>query len=802
MSKENPEKDAEGLSMGQIEIDTTRFDKEPDTTNLSVLPTRNLALFPGVTVPLSIGRESSLELTRRASESCEPIAVICQLDPSVDNPAIADLYKYGVIADVFRVIEMPDNTHTAILRARDRIRVAGKGADPSASPTGLAVKVKVLSETAPKHDERFVAAVEQCIGIAGELIEDMSHMAAEFTNMVRGLKSPAMQVNYIATNAPISAEAKEKLLATGRLSQRADLLLSALLEEQYKMRVRHEVMMKAAERMKDNQRSAVLQQQLDTIKEELYGENAPDNDSDAGELLTRADAVAFPAEVRQTFDKEVGKLRRLNPQSPDYSVQYAYLETLLELPWQRYTQSLPAISDARQVLETNHYGLEKVKQRILEQIAVYFNNGANKSSIICLVGPPGVGKTSLGRSIAAAVGRSYQRVSLGGVHDESEIRGHRRTYVGAMPGRIIKALRAAGCADPVLVLDEVDKLGNDHRGDPSDALLEVLDPEQNSTFHDNYIDIDFDLSKVMFIATANTLSTVPPALLDRMEVIDISGYLLEEKLEIARRHLLPAVLADLNLGEDDFAISDEALTALIERYTAESGVRQLQKRLASLARKTLLAKLEGKPVAIPVQPDDLLGLLGLPTHQSDKTEEGIPGVVTGLAWTQVGGEILLAEASLSPAKSEKLTITGNLGDVMKESVIIARQWICAHADKLGIAPDVFDHNNLHVHFPEGAIPKDGPSAGITIATAIASALTGRPARPHLAMTGEITLRGRVLPVGGIKEKILAAKRAGVTDIVLSEDNRRDIEEIPAQYLAGMSFHYVTDVEQVLDRALT
>ena len=553
--------------------------------------------------------------------------------------------------------------------------------------------------------------------------------------------------------------------------------------------------------MKDNQRTAYLQQQLDTIREELYGEGSPDSDSDIEALSARAADTKFSEEGRRAYDKELAKLRRLSPQSPDYAVQYAYLETLLDLPWNVFTQQLPSLAEARDILEKDHYGLEKVKERILEQIAVYFTGDGAHSPILCLVGPPGVGKTSLGRSIARAVGRTYQRVSLGGVHDEAEIRGHRRTYVGAMPGRIIKALRSAASADPVLVLDEIDKLGTDHRGDPSDAMLEVLDPEQNHAFHDNYIDLDFDLSRVMFVATANNLSSVPPALVDRMEIVELSGYLLEEKMEIARRHLIPRVLSDVRLREDEFVIGDDTLTAIIERYTSESGVRRLEKVLASLARKILLARLEEHPVAMPLQPDALEGLLGLPPYVKDKTDDGIPGVVTGLAWTSVGGEIMLAEASLSGGKGEKLTVTGNLGDVMKESATIAYQWVRAHADALGIPPADFENRHLHIHFPEGAIPKDGPSAGITVATAIASAFTGRQVRPRLAMTGEITLRGRVLPVGGVKEKILAAKRAGVTDIILSGDNRRDIAQIPARYLDGLSFHYVDTVSEVVTAAL-
>ncbi len=793
------------MPVGQIEIDTSKFGKEPDLDNLPVLPTRNLALFPGVTVPLGIGRTGSLELARKAADTGMPIAVICQINAEDDNPSLRNgLFAHGVVADVFKVLELPDGSHTAIMRARNRIKILGAGTEPAASPTGLTIHARTLKEMEPADKEAYAITVQSCLSIATEIIEAMTGMEKEFSSMAQGLSTDTERLNYMATNVPLDVTDKRVMMGESRLLRRAQALMAALMVEKHKVEMRREIMNKAGERMQQSQRSAFLQQQLEAIKEELYG-GSPDSDDDSSALLQRAEKVNFPDSVRRTFEKEVGKLRRLNAQSPDYSVQYSYLETLLDLPWNVYSdEDAPSVTRAREILEADHYGLDKVKQRILEQIAVLINGGGAKSPILCLVGPPGVGKTSLGRSIAKAMGRRYGRVSLGGVHDEAEIRGHRRTYVGALPGRIIKAVKTAGVCNPVLVLDEIDKIGRDHHGDPADALLEVLDPEQNRAFHDNYIDLDFDLSHVLFIATANSLGTVPQPLLDRMEIIDISGYLLEEKMEIARRHILPRVLADNNLPADgsSFSISDEALSALIERYTSESGVRQLEKRLASLVRKSILASLEEKPLELPLQPDRLQDLLGLAPFTKDKTDDtGLPGVVTGLAWTQAGGEILLAEASLSAGKGEKLTLTGNLGDVMKESATIALQWVRSQADKLGIAPGSFDDRHLHVHFPEGAIPKDGPSAGITIATAIASAYTGRPVPPDIAMTGEITLRGRVLPVGGVKEKILAAKRAGVTHIVLSADNRRDIEEIPAGYLTGLQFHYVKTAGEVLAVAL-
>ena len=805
MSKENVKSPVEdAVPVGQIEIDTTKFSLTPDWNDVPVLPTRNLTMFPGVTVPLSLARPGSLELARRASESHEPVVVLCQTNPSDEMPSVSGgLYKYGVLADIYKVIELPDGSHTAILHARNRVKVLSEGASPQLSPSKISVRAKQLTDRMPADKERFEQVAQACVTTANELLEAMATLPHDFQAMMDSTRDPALCINFVATNVPIPIEAKQELLAEGLLMRRGEGLMTALLQEKQKAEIHQEIMERAASRMKDNQRSAFLQMQLDSIKEELYG-GAPDSDDDASELAARADKVLFPEEARRTFDKELGRLRRLSPQTPDYSVQYAYLETLLELPWGIVDEAELSVAKAREILDTEHFGLEKVKERILEQLAVIIHGGGEKAPILCLVGPPGVGKTSLGRSVAHALGRKYQRVSLGGVHDEAEIRGHRRTYIGAMPGRIIKSLKSAGSSNPVLVLDEIDKLGADHRGDPSDALLEVLDPEQNKAFHDNYIDIDFDLSKVLFIATANSMTTVPPALLDRMEVIEISGYLLEEKMEIARRYLIPRVLADNNVAPDSgiFDITDAGLRALIERYTAESGVRRLEKMLSSLVRKSLLASLEGKAKATPIGPDDLQPMLGLAPFIKDKTDDtGLPGVVTGLAWTQVGGDILLAEASFSPAKGEKLVLTGNLGDVMKESATIALQWVRAQSDALGIAHDAFDNRQLHIHFPEGAIPKDGPSAGITIATAIASAVTGRPVSPKIAMTGEITLRGRVLPVGGVKEKILAAKRAGVTDIILSRDNERDIDEIPAEYIAGLDFHYVRTADEVLHTAL-
>ena len=581
------------------------------------------------------------------------------------------------------------------------------------------------------------------------------------------------------------------------MTDRAIALLGEISIFRQRMDVTRDIMKKAHRTMEENQKNAFLQSQMEALRETLYGDG-----DEIDELVAKAEMIKMPSDVTTLFNREVEKLRRYNPSSPDYSVLYTYLDILLSLPWSAHTESDATLDSAADILEADHYGLEKVKERIIEQLALLLHNPDGRSPIICLVGAPGVGKTSIGKSVARALGRKYERVSFGGLHDEAEIRGHRRTYIGAMPGRIMDAIKRAGVNNPVLLLDEIDKIGADYKGDPAAALLEVLDPEQNCHFHDNYIDVDFDLSNVLFIATANTLSTIARPLLDRMEIIDISGYLLEEKIEIARRHLIPRVLADDKLSENDMHISDDALKAIISDYTAESGVRTLEKRIAAIARKAVLAHMRGSSLPDPIEPSDLYNLLGLAPYHHDRPEDNdIAGVVTGLAWTEVGGEILMAESSLAATKQPGLVLTGKLGDVMKESASIAYQWVKTHAVQLGINPELFEKYSLHIHFPEGAVPKDGPSAGITIATSITSTFLQRRVRKNMAMTGEITLRGRVLPVGGIREKILAAKRAGITDIVLSEDNRRDIADMPAQYSESPSFHYIDNALQVIDFAL-
>ncbi len=771
---------------------------QPNVDDLPLLTTRNLVLFPDVAIPITLGRESSLRVAERAERDGSYIGVVCQLDASEDNPKVAGLYKYGVFAQVLKVITMPDESKTAFVQAKGKFKILS-GWDMSAqgNPNEIHAKVKPISETSPKATEpEYVALANSIRNTASDIIHK-SDAPTEVMFNISNVEHPTPLINILASTLPIDPEVKMKLLAMRHMRERGVALLAELTRNSEMINLTREFQKRAKESLDDKQRNVFLEQQMEAIRAELYGD-----DDEIETLKKRAEKAEFPEHVAKVFDKELDKIRRINPQSPDYSVQFSYLELLLDLPWTFKTPFEADINRAQAVLDDDHYGLEKVKERILEQLAVMINNPDGKAPIICLVGPPGVGKTSLGQSIARALGRRYQRVSLGGVNDESEIRGHRRTYIGAMPGRIVDALKRAGSANPVLLLDEIDKLGKDFKGDPGAALLEVLDPEQNCKFHDNYVDVDYDLSNVLFIATANSLSTIAQPLLDRMEIVDIAGYLLEEKVEIAKRHFIPRLTKELNTDWLNLEFPDSTIEAIIDRYTAESGVRQLEKRLAQIVRKSLLGALHQNAFKQEVSADDLQGFLGAPVYNRDRYEGNeFAGVVTGLAWTAVGGEILFIESSLSAGKGEKLTLTGNLGDVMKESAVIALQYVKAHATQLGINPELFDKYALHIHVPEGAIPKDGPSAGITMATSIVSTFTQRKVRERLAMTGEITLRGKVLPVGGIKEKILAAKRAGITDIILSEDNRKDIADISEKYLSGLTFHYANTVMDVLNLAI-
>ncbi len=786
------------ISIGQIDISPDGKQASPTLDDLPVIPLRDMVLFPFITVPIMMGRDLTVRTVNAAVEKKIPVGVFCQTDPGIETPSVSDLNTYGVIADVVKVLELPDGTTTAILSARGKVKILGEGPGETI-PGALSVRAKECRETTPRPtDKEFAVLIEDIRSTTLRILGQNGDNSNELIVNIKDLKAPGLMVNMISTHAGFDLSEKMDLLRHSRLKDRAMQLMALIARQEQFFEIRSEIRRKAMKNIDEQQRNHFLQHEFEALREQLYG-----NDDDSIAFEKKAAALNMPEKVRAAFNKELEKLRRLNPQSPDYSVQYSYLQVLTDLPWNVEDAINADFSEAERTLDRDHYGLEKVKERILEQLAVMMNTPHGRSPIICLVGAPGVGKTSLGQSIARALNRKYQRVSLGGLHDESEIRGHRRTYIGAMPGRIIDAVRRAGSSNPVLLLDEIDKTGNDFKGDPSAALLEVLDPEQNSHFHDNYVDVDYDLSHVLFIATANTLSTIPQPLLDRMEIIDISGYLMEEKIEIARRHLIPRVSKENGFGEDEIDFTPEAITKMVEGYTSESGVRQLEKQIAKVVRRIVLRKMRGEGYTLNVTPETLREYLGVERFTPERYEASDhPGVAVGLAWTAVGGEILFIESSFSQAKNEKLTLTGNLGDVMKESAIIASQIVRSYSDKYGIDSDWFDTHALHIHVPEGAIPKDGPSAGITLCTSILSALTGRPVRNRLAMTGEITLRGKVLPVGGIKEKILAAKRAGITDIILCADNRKDIEDIRPIYLEGLTFHYVKNIEDVFDIAIT
>ncbi len=784
------------ISDGAINVErTTNFDFEGE---VPILPMRNMVLFPGVVTPVTVGRPSTLKLVKKAEKTNEFIATFCQKSPDTDEPQFDDLYTIGVLAKVLRILDMPDNSTTVILQAYSAVELQ----ELTATEPFLRGKVVNKNEEPIEDEDEYKAVFDSCRERTITYIQETQNNP-EIAFAIRNStddRSKTM-INFICTNLLFPIADKITLLKEPSLKKRAISLMSILSREIQLASIKNKIQSKTREDINQQQKEYFLHQQMKNILNELGNSE----DIELEKLREKIAEKKFDDEVREIVEREASKLERLNPQSPDYNIQYTYLQTVLSLPWKTFTKDNTNLKNAEKVLDKDHYGMEKVKERIIEHLAVLKLRGDLKSPIICLYGPPGVGKTSLGRSVAEALKRKYVRISLGGLHDESEIRGHRRTYLGAMPGRIIKGIQKAGSDNPVFILDEIDKITqNTVNGDPSSALLEVLDPEQNKAFHDNYLDIDYDLSNVMFIATANNISTIPSPLLDRMELIEVSGYITEEKLEIAKRHLIPKAKEELGLTEyDKLKIDKSALEYIIENYTRESGVRKLDKMIKQVFRKIAvqIAK-DGDEAIKTVKIADLKDYLGSDEMNRDKYQGNeYAGVVTGLAWTSVGGEILFVETSLSKGKQGKLTLTGNLGDVMKESAVLALEYIKAHAEQIGIDQRIFDNWNIHIHVPEGATPKDGPSAGITIATSLASALTQRKVRAKIAMTGEITLRGKVLPVGGIKEKILAAKRAGITDIVICEDNRRNIEAIPEIYLKGVTFHYVTNVMEVLDIAL-
>lgn len=763
---------------------------------LPILALRNMVLFPGTALPVLIGRSKSMRLVKEAMHKKSLVGVVCQRDVDIEDPGMEDLYPVGVVGEIVRILEMPDEMTTIILQGKRRFRLN----ELTETEPYLKGRIELMEDKKPdKGDREFEALISTIKDLTIKLLGASMEPPRDLVMSIRNNKNNVYTVNFSCSNIPVNASEKQQLLEIDDMKERAYRLLFLLNREYQLVELKAAIQMKTHEDIDQQQKEYFLQQQIKTIQEELGGNI---NEQEIQSLREKAATKKWSAEVAAIFEKEVKRLERVHPQSPDYSVQAQYVQTIVNLPWNECSKDNFNLNHAQKVLDRDHYGLEKVKERIIEHLAVLKLKGDMKSPIICLYGPPGVGKTSLGRSVAEALNRKYVRVSLGGLHDEAEIRGHRRTYIGAMPGRVIQNIQKAGTSNPVFVLDEIDKITNDFKGDPAAALLEVLDPEQNNAFHDNYLDIDYDLSKVLFLATANNLNTISQPLLDRMELIEVSGYILEEKVEIAAKHLVPKELEAHGIGKGKVKFPKKTLQAIVESYTRESGVRELDKKIAKIMRKLARKIAMGEDVPASIKPEDLYEYLGPVEYTRDKYQGNeYAGVVTGLAWTAVGGEILFVESSLSKGKGAKLTLTGNLGDVMKESAMLALEYIHAHAALFDIPEEMFENWNVHIHVPEGAIPKDGPSAGVTMVTSLVSAFTRRKVKANLAMTGEITLRGKVLPVGGIKEKILAAKRAGIKELILCSENKKDIDEIKPEYLKGLEFHYVTDIREVVELAL-
>ncbi|QEM05365.1 endopeptidase La [Mucilaginibacter sp. P19] len=761
---------------------------------MPILPLRNTVLFPGVVIPITVGRDKSIKLIRDANKGSRMIGVVSQQDVGIEDPTFNQLNKVGTIALIIKMLQMPDGNTTVIIQGKKRFYLK----EEVQSEPYIKATVEPFHEIKIKEDKEFKAMVSSIKDMAMNIIQLSPNIPSEAGIAIRNIESTSFLINFISSNMNADMTAKQHLLEIANLRERANLVLEHLTLDLQMLELKNQIQTKVRVDLDKQQRDYFLNQQLKTIQEELGG-NTPDLEIES--LRQRGIKKKWAKEVKDHFNKELEKLSRTNPAAADYSVQINYLELLLDLPWNEFTKDNFDLKRAQRILDKDHFGLDKVKQRIIEYLAVLKLKHDMKAPILCLVGPPGVGKTSLGKSIAKALGRKYVRMALGGIRDEAEIRGHRKTYIGAMPGRIIQSIKKAGASNPVFILDEIDKVGNDFRGDPSSALLEVLDPEQNGTFSDHYVEMDYDLSNVMFIATANSLSTIQPALLDRMEIIEVNGYTIEEKIEIAKQHLVPKQREAHGLKIKDVSLKADVIEKVIVDYTRESGVRSLEKKIGSVVRGVAKNIAMEEPYNSVVSKKDIEKILGAPIFDKDLYEgNDVAGVVTGLAWTSVGGDILFIEASLSPGKG-RLTLTGSLGDVMKESVTIALAYLRAHAADFDINPKLFDQWDVHVHVPAGATPKDGPSAGVTMLTALVSAFTQRKVKPNLAMTGEITLRGRVLPVGGIKEKILAAKRANIKEIILCKSNQKDILEIKEDYIKDLSFHYVTDMRDVITLAL-
>ncbi len=791
---QNTDGDTDFMPLLSIDEEDERQQDEAYPTTLPILALKNTVLFPGIVIPITVGRDKSIKAINQAYDDNRLVGVLSQRDTKKENPSVNDLYTIGTVARIIKLLRMPDGTTTAILQGRTRFALQEMlSEDPY-----MKANTEVLTYIEVEEDLKFQAIISSIKDMARQIIELAPNIPSEAVTMLQNINSDSFLLNFIASNLRTDVSTKQAVLEENDLLVKAEVILEQMDNELQLLELRDQIETKVRTDIEKQQRDFFLHQQMKTIQEEL-GQNPQEQELQA--LFERSKKMEWPEEVGKVFNKDFSKLKRTNPQVAEYSVLMTYLELMLDLPWNKYTKDNFNLKNVKKVLDKDHYGLEKVKERILEHLAVLKLKGDMKAPIICLVGPPGVGKTSLGKSIARALKREFIRMSLGGLHDESEIRGHRKTYIGAMPGRIIKSIKKAGSANPVFILDEIDKIGKDFRGDPSSALLEVLDPEQNETFHDNYLDVEFDLSKVLFIATANSLNTIQPALLDRMEIIQVSGYSVEEKVEIAKQHLVPKQREAHGLQSKHIKLKPAVIEQIIKQYTRESGVRSLDRQLAGVMRATAKKVAMEEKYNVTLKVNDLPDLLG-PIKYSNELykEEHAAGVAVGLAWTRVGGDILFIETSLSKGKG-KLTLTGNLGDVMKESATTALSYLKAHSESIGITSTTFDEHDIHIHVPEGAIPKDGPSAGITMLSALASAFNKKPLRPYLAMTGEITLRGKVLPVGGIKEKMLAAKRAGIRDVILCKENEKHVKEINPAFIGDLQFHYVDRMQQVLDIAL-